>query len=130
MLTVHASEAFILYNKLTTSVSSNQKVLEKSKIGHFYLTIPVPQEDRMDLFTNPEHPSFQIPSWTKMLHQVGPYMGSIRLVFAHFVLAMRHIFFIADGNSEISWLVPRTGECQTTKRAICMRMRQYGLKKC
>lgn len=93
MLTVHASEAFILYNKLTTSVSSNQKVLEKSKIGHFYLTIPVPQEDRMDLFTNPEHPSFQIRSWTKMLHQVGPYMGSIRLVFAHFVLAMRHIFF-------------------------------------
>lgn len=84
----------------------------------------------MDLFTNPEHPSFQIPSWTKMLHQVGPYMGSIRLVFAHFVLAMRHIFFIADGYSEISWLVPRTGECQTNKRAICMRMRQYGLKKC
>ena len=93
MLTVHASEASILYNKLTTSVSSNQKVSEKSKIGHFYLTIPVPQEDRIDLFTNPEHPSFQIRSCTKMLHQVGPYMGSIRVVFVHSVLAMRHIFF-------------------------------------
>ena len=57
-------------------------------------------------------------------------MGSIRVVFAHSVLAMRHIFFIADGNSEISWLVPRTGESQTNKRAIGMRMRQYGLKKC
>ena len=65
-----------------------------------------------------------------MLHQVGPYMGSIRVVFAHSVLTMRHIFFIADGNSEISWLVPRKGESQTNKRAIGMRMRQYGLKKC
>lgn len=57
-------------------------------------------------------------------------MGSIRVVFGHPVLAMWHIFLIADGNSEISWLVPRTGESQTNKRAICMRMRQYGLKKC
>ena len=62
VLTVHASDAFVLYNKLTTSVSSNQKVSEKSKIGHFYLTIPVPQENRMDLFTNTEHPLFQIRS--------------------------------------------------------------------
>ena len=75
MLTVHASEAFILYNKLTTSVSSNQKVSEKSKIGHFYLTIPVPQEDRMDLFTNPEHPSFQIRSRTKNVTSGGSIHG-------------------------------------------------------
>ena len=57
-------------------------------------------------------------------------MGSIRVVFGHPVLAMWHIFFIADGNSEISWPVPLTGESQTNRRAICMRMRKYGPKKC
>ena len=93
MLTVHASEAFILYNKLTTSVSSNQKVLEKSKIGHFYLTIPVPQEDRIDLFTNPEQPFVSNSLLDKNVTSGGSIHGFHSLSFRAFCFGNAAHFF-------------------------------------